>query len=132
MKIVTAGIALIALGFLYPTIRVAQIPDRAPAKGMVEVKERRIRYYGPHFGDEVAVDDLIKVEIANLEEPTDGETIFWVLTERAGRELLIPSGAEGARRLYEAFAALEGVDYDSIIHGMSETRKGLHLVWKRH
>lgn len=130
-QIIGGGLAVIAILFLWPTIRQARMPFLAPGAGVVEITERRIRYLGPERGGEVSVNDLVSIEIAKLDPSADGEDTIWVLTDKSGTELMIPAGAEGAEGLHDAFSAISGVNYDNITRAMLSETKNLFVIWEK-
>lgn len=128
MKIIGAGLAVIGLAFLYPTVQSARVPrgDETDV-GVVEVTERRIRYLGPETGSEVALDDLIAVDIKSEAHGSP----LWVLASNTGTALRIPVRAKGASRLYDVMSALPGVNFDQMVRGLGAEQKKTFTIWRK-
>lgn len=101
------GLGVMALGvgwavLAWRRMRFAQTGD---APGMVEVNEGEIAYFGPRLGGTVGVPDLAEIRILSLR----GRRV-WRLKQGDGQVILIPVEAAGADQLFDAFAALPGMD----------------------
>ena len=72
---------------------------------MVEVDEGQVGYWGPSFGGFVALADLVEVRLTEFHG-----TRQWRLRTASGEVLTVPVDAAGAEKLYDAFAALPGID----------------------
>lgn len=84
------------------------------APGAVEVDEGQIAYFGPRVGGVVGIPDLAEVALVTLR----GRRL-WQLKEANGQSLLIPVEAAGAERLFDAFAALPGMDTATLIAALN-------------
>lgn len=71
--------------------------------GIVDITERQIMFMAPEGGGFVALD-----EIASLSLSADGER--WLIGASDGSMLAVPLAARGAEALFDAFAALPGID----------------------
>ncbi|WOI56069.1 hypothetical protein [Palleronia sp. LCG004] len=109
----------------------ARRPGDGGGPGVVEVTERQIAYFSAEGGGAVAVDDLIRVHVDTTIDGPYQSDIFWVLTPESGQALHIPGDAEGAAKIFDALAPLEGVDYAAAIRATSKTEAGRFLVWER-
>ncbi len=96
--VLAAGFGLLA----WRRLRFAQAGD---APGVVELDEGQISYFGPDVGGAVALQDLVELRLI-----TAGGRRLWRLRQQDGQALLIPVSAMGAERLFDAFAALPGMD----------------------
>jgi hypothetical protein len=96
--------------------------------GMVEVREREIRHFGPLSGGIVALDALARIEVF---VPGPGQPACWRLVAQDERVLLIPLDAKGAEALPDAFAALPGYSDLAAAAAMRRRAPGRHLVWRR-
>jgi hypothetical protein len=101
------------------------------AVGIVEVKEREVAYLAPEGGAFVSLDELTRLEIVTNDHGPAEDDVFWVLTHRGGDPLLIPASAEGAGLLFDAFAALPGVDFEMAVRAMGSTETARFLIWER-
>ena len=122
-----AGVATWALagGWALIAIRRVRFLPRADAPGVVELDEGQIGYFGPTFGGFVALSDLSEIRVTVFHG-----TRSWRLRTADGQVLTIPVGAAGAERLFDAFAALPGIDMGALaeaLAGRSESR----TVWRR-
>jgi hypothetical protein len=101
------GLALLALGAGWTVLALRRLRFRQPgdAPGMVRVTEAQIAYMGPNVGGFVGLPDLSEIRLLTLR----GRRI-WRLRQADGTQLHIPVEAEGAEALFDAFAALPGMD----------------------
>lgn len=94
------------------------------APGMVEVDEGQVGYLGPTFGGYVALPDLVEVRVIVIH----GKRL-WRLKQSDGQALLIPVAASGGERLFDAFAALPGMDTQALAAAAGEGAE--RVVWRR-
>ncbi|MEH7829135.1 hypothetical protein [Gemmobacter denitrificans] len=104
LALLGAGLALIALRRLRFATAIQDQP------GLVEVDEQQLAYLGPTGGGYVSLDDLIELRLLSR-----GGQRFWRLKQADGQALLVPVAANGADRLFDAFAALPGLDAAGLI-----------------
>ena len=103
---------------------------------MVEVDEGQIAYFGPQVGGAVGLPDLVEIRLITMR----GRRL-WRLKQSDGQAMLIPVEAAGAERLFDAFAALPGMDTAVLVAalnpvGASDGRAlavdaEMRLVWQR-
>lgn len=121
------GISLIAVALLFSAILRVRFHKPVRAAGVVEVKEREVAYLGPDAGSYVSLDDLTRLEIV-----TKGrDEVFWVLTHSAGFPLLIPASAQGTDLLFDAFAALPGIQMEQVIKALGSTQNNRYVIWRK-
>lgn len=115
-----AGLALTVIG-----TRRARFLARGDGPGVVQVIEGQIGYFGPHAGGIVAIDEITRLWLS-----ADGST--WRIRDADGRHLSIPRAARGAEQLFDAFAALEGIDIAQVLRHI-EAAPSLtdQLIWQR-
>jgi len=101
--VLAAGFGLLA----WRRLRFAQSGD---APGVVELDEGQISYFGPDVGGIVALQDLVELRLITV-----GGRRMWRLRQQDGQALLIPVSAAGAERLFDAFAALPGMDTGALV-----------------
>ncbi|QYK41265.1 MAG: hypothetical protein KF887_18155 [Paracoccaceae bacterium] len=114
--LVPLGLAVAALGAgwgLYALRRLRFAQDVA-APGVVEVNEGQIAYMGPAFGGYAALPDLVEIRLMTMR----GRRL-WRLRQTDGEVLLIPVDAAGAERLFDAFAALPGMDTGALVAALN-------------
>ncbi|MBL4628266.1 MAG: hypothetical protein JKY00_09555 [Roseicyclus sp.] len=122
------GYVLVALGavVMVPVIRRARFVRGGQGPGVVQIDEQRILYMGPETGGAMALDDL---SILSIRRDRDGNSA-WVLAD-ASQLLVIPVDASGADALFDAFAALPGLNIDRLVASVQSRTKGSHRLWAR-
>lgn len=126
--LIPIGAGLLALAapmalLAYRRIRFAQ---PSIAIGMVEVDEAQIGYYRPDGGGFVSLQDLIELRLIRISGAP-----MWRLKQSDGQTLLIPTDAAGAERLFDAFAALPGMDTAALVAALSASAPDLAPIWRR-
>lgn len=129
-------VVVISLSWAVLSWRRLQFGQVGDAPGVVEVDEGQIAYYGPQVGGSVGLPELVEIRLIMMR----GRRL-WRLKQADGLAILIPVEASGAERLFDAFAALPGMDTAGLIAalnplGQSEGRAlavdaEMRLVWKR-
>jgi hypothetical protein len=92
------------------------------APGVVTIDERRIAYFGPAEGGVISINGLGAIG-------TDGRGAWRLWAEEGGPPVIIPSTAEGADGLIDAFAALPGFQAAPAITAV-RGRKAI-TIWRR-
>lgn len=92
------------------------------APGVVTIDERRIAYFGPHDGGVISINGLAAVGV-------DGRGAWRLWAEDGGPPVVIPSSAEGADGLIDAFAALPGFQPAPAVAAL-RARKAI-TIWRR-
>lgn len=123
-----AALAVIAALWLRTAVARAFGARAGEAPGVVEVREREIRYFGPITGGAADLDALGAIEVF---VPARGMGALWRLTMADGRVLVIPVAAEGADDLLGAFAALPGFSDLTAAAALRRAVPGRHGVWVR-
>ena len=126
------GYLLIVLGaaLLWQGIKRARFPAPGGGPGVVDVDERQITYFGPLGGGAVSIDELTCVTIRTTDLGPAVSDLFWDFTDRSGTTLTIPGDAENAALIFDALAALPGVDYEAATRAASSTAQALFVVWQ--
>ena len=106
------GLALLALGagWALTAWRRLRFQQEGEAPGIVRVTEAQIAYFGPRIGGFVGLPDLAEIRLLTLR----GRRI-WKLKQGDGQMLHIPVEADGADALFDAFAALPGIDTAALV-----------------
>ena len=94
--------------------------------GVVQVVEGQITYFGPTEGGFAGL-SLID-EIALL---TRNDRRVWRLSQSSGDTLYIPTAAEGAEVLFDAFAGLPGLDSTALLAAIEGPPDMPRIVWRR-
>lgn len=108
----------------FQRVRFAQDGD---GPGVVQIRERRLAYFGPLDGGIIDVADLSKLEI----DPTSHPEPSWVLTAIDGERLTIPINAKGAEGLFDVFAALPDIKTSIMLDVLARTPDARMTVWSR-
>ncbi|MEZ5777353.1 MAG: hypothetical protein R3E44_03230 [Paracoccaceae bacterium] len=119
-------LALVAAGWAIIALRRMRFVRRVIAPGVVEVDEGQVGYFGPTFGGFVALADLVELRLTDFHGARQ-----WRLRTRSGEILTIPLDAAGAEKLYDAFAALPGIDMAAVTSALGR-RTTTPTLWKRH
>lgn len=120
------GLALLALGLGWALTawRRLRFQQEGEAPGLVRVTEAQIAYYGPRVGGFVGLPDLAEIRLLTLR----GRRI-WKLRQGDGQMLHIPVEADGAEALFDAFAALPGIDIAALVAALgSETASDSKVI----
>jgi hypothetical protein len=133
------GLALLALGAAWALTawRRLRFQQDGEAPGIVRVTEGQVAYYGPRVGGFVGLPDLAEIRLLTLR----GRRI-WRLKQGDGQLLHIPVEADGSEALFDAFAALPGMDSAALVAALgadapaSDSRvvalaKVDRLIWSR-
>jgi hypothetical protein len=113
--LVPVGLAIAALGLGWAVLawRRLKFAQDGDAPGVVEVDEGQIGYLGPNVGGFVSLPDLVEVRLVTMR----GRRL-WRLKQSDGQALLVPVDATGAERLFDAFAALPGMDTAALVSAL--------------
>ncbi len=119
--LVVVGAALVWLGG-----QRAQFRNDGQGPGTVEVDEGQIRYFGPLTGGAVALQDLTALSLDRAQFPA-----HWRLSQPGQPDLMIPTNADGAEALFDAFATLPGLQTARMLQELQ--REGGHavVIWRR-
>ncbi len=126
--LVVMGVGAILAHMAWRRMRFAQ---EISAPGVVELDEAQVGYLGPGDGGFLSLEELVELRLMRL----NGKRM-WRLKQADGQALLIPVEAQGADRLFDAFAGLPGMDTRALVAaldsapavpGLAETR----VIWRR-
>jgi hypothetical protein len=121
LGVLAAGIAA---AWAVQAVRRLRFVQDVDAPGMVEVDEGQVGYLGPTFGGYVALPDLVELRVIVIH----GKRL-WRLKQSDGQALLIPVAAAGGERLFDAFAALPGMDTQALAVAAGDGAD--RVVWRR-
>ncbi len=110
--------------------RIAFKTDRI-GPGVVEVDERQISYFAADQGGAVSIEALVRVTVVTTSDGPWAEDMHWLLEEDGGARLLIPNAATGTEKLFDAFAALDGVDYSMATKAMGSVGNDSYVIWAK-
>lgn len=127
-----AGIGIVAGVFaavwLMLALRRARFARPITDPGLVDLDEGRIGYFGAGgavLGGYIALEDLAEIRLLNLQ----GSQV-WRLKAQDGQALLVPVAAAGSDKLFDAFAALPGIDMGALTSALT-TRIPAQSLWRR-
>lgn len=122
------GYVLIGLGAvaMVPAVRRARFLRGGDGPGVVQIDEGRILFMGPETGGAMALDDL---SVLSVRRDREGNSA-WVLAD-ATQLLVIPIDAAGADGLFDAFAALPGLNIDRLVASVQNRTQGSTRLWAR-
>lgn len=140
LLLIPVGAALLVLALAWGTLaaRRMRFGQGVHAPGIVEVDEAQVSYLSPDGGGFVSLSDLVELRLV----PLSGRR-YWRLKQADGQALLVPVEAQGADRLFDAFAALPGMDSHALVASLSVQAGGVQgtavavvgpgpVIWKRH
>lgn len=107
-------------------------PRREPeSRVVVHLSEAGVRCERPGGPTEqVAWDDLQRVEIMTTGDGPFQPDVFWMLLGTVGG-CAVPQGATGDAALLERLGQLPGFDHEAVIRAMGSTEDAHFLCWQR-
>ncbi len=111
----------------WAAIQRARFRGGGQGPGLVRVTERQITYMGPIHGGAVALSRLEELALV----PAGGGDRHWMLHHEDGPPLAIPLSADGAEALFDAFAALPGLDTARLVAAVERGDAGKQVIWTR-
>lgn len=109
--LIPAGLVLVALGVSLLRHAVARLgfQQAVGAPGLVELDEAQLGYMGPQAGGYISLAEATELRLITLQ----GRRL-WRIKQADGQAMLVPVDAEGAGQLFDAFAALPGMDVGAL------------------
>lgn len=116
--------------------RAAYLSARAASSrdgpGMVLIDERRITYLGPERGGFASINALEAIELWAPDPPYYRYDECWILRHvDADEGLIIPTNAEGAGGLIDAFSALPGFEARRAVAALDGEEGSVTTIWRR-
>lgn len=110
--LVPVGLAVAGTGAAWglQALRRLRFAQGVTAPGLVEVDEAQVGYFGLDEGGFVGLPDLVELRFLTLRGRR-----MWRLKQADGQALLVPVDAQGAERLFDAFASLPGMDMQALV-----------------
>lgn len=115
----------------YTAYRRARFPHASDGPGVVEVDERQISYFAAFAGGTVSIEALARISIVTQDAGPMGYDTVWHFEEDGGGALHVPASASGIERLFDAFAPLNGVDYEVISEASRSSANKVYTVWSK-
>lgn len=111
-------------GLALGAVQRARFAAPGMGSGLIEVVEREVRYFGPRGGGVVALDTMLALSLS-----ADAE--YWLVESFDGTVLAIPRAASGHEALFDAFAALPGLDMARLLRTVAQgPAPRVRLVWR--
>lgn len=125
------GVALVfvAVALVYSGVQRARRPVGSGGLGVVEVDERQITYFAPEGGGAVSLDALSQIEVVTTGSGERRSDFTWIFHEPGEAPLHVPGNAEGAQAIFDALAALGGVDFEGIIAVSKSRTASQRRIW---
>lgn len=101
-----------------------RLRPQTEGRGLIEVDEGRVTYWGPLDGGAVERDTLRSVVLDHRQFPAT-----WTLSDSTGTILHIPVNAGGQDALLDAFSALPGLSTQAILTAIEAKDGQRHLLW---
>lgn len=122
------GFALAGLGVivLLAGVQRARFRGKDDGRGVVQVTEQQIAYFGPLSGGAVPLFDLQALSLDGRARPA-----HWQLVYSEGRTLQIPVNARGAEALFDAFASLPGLRINQLLQAVEAQDRRHQVLWRR-
>ncbi|MFK7753968.1 MAG: hypothetical protein AB8B51_15660 [Sedimentitalea sp.] len=117
----------IGIGWGVAGVQRARFAQDGDGPGVVQIRERRLAYFGPLDGGVIDVADLSRLEI----DPTSHPDPSWILTSIEGHSLTIPINAKGSEDLFDVFATLPEIKTATVLDVLSRTPDARVTVWSR-
>ncbi|MEM6324228.1 MAG: hypothetical protein AAF748_11110 [Pseudomonadota bacterium] len=120
------GLAVTCAGAIvvYTGVQRLRFQVGAGGPGVVQVTERQVTYFGPEEGGAVSIDALAQITLV----PGKSHNA-WVLRERTGLSLAIPTHASGADALFDVFASLDGIRTEHMLSQLRTPPKMPTVIW---
>lgn len=119
------GLAALAIGLGTIALRRMRFVRGGTAPGVVEVDEGQVGYFGPTFGGFLSLRELVEIRLIEVQGMA-----HWRLKQADGQFLLIPASASGAEALFDAFAALPGIEMGRLAAAL-DGRADAQILWRR-
>lgn len=118
---------LIGVGWAVAAVQRARFAQDGDGPGVVQIRERRLAYFGPLDGGVMDTEDLTMLEL----DPVSHPEASWVLTGVGGQRIAIPINAKGSDDLFDVFAALPGIKTETVLDVLTRTPDARVIVWSR-
>jgi hypothetical protein len=123
------GILIIAVagGWGYAATQRVRFAQGGDGPGVVQVRERRLGYFGPLDGGVMDIADMNRLEL----DPATYPAPSWILTGMGGQRVAIPINAAGSDELFDVFAALPGIETAVVLDVLSHTPDARVTIWSK-
>jgi hypothetical protein len=119
-------VAVLGAGLTIAQLQRLRFGTHSGGPGIVRVLERRLEYFGPLTGGIIDLDDLRRLALDGASQPP-----HWLLSGPGGQLVAVPVNAEGADSLFDAFAALPGLQSNRLIEAVQAPPPAITILWER-
>lgn len=126
LQIIGTSLSLAGALLVFAGIQRTRFRIGSGGRGLVQVIEGQVTYYGPEEGGSIAIDDLVRVDLVNGGDT--GET--WVLHSADDHILSIPVRAEGAEHLFDVFNSLDGIETGRMLTQLEKPTEHAVVIWQ--
>lgn len=120
-------VIVIGAAWAWAAVQRARFAQDGDGPGVVQIRERRLAYFGPLDGGVMDVEDLMMLEL----DPASYPDPSWILTGMGQQRIAIPINAANAEGLFDVFAALPGIRTGAVLDVLSRTPDARVIVWSR-
>lgn len=120
------AVALIGCALLWIGVQRGRFRIGQNGPGIVQVDEGQIAYFGPLTGGVVALADITRLTVDRTGHPP-----HWQLSQPGQPDLVIPLTAQGADRLFDAFAQLPGLRTEWMLSQMQRDDHDTIVIWQK-
>ncbi|MDB2475665.1 hypothetical protein N9X06_01685 [Paracoccaceae bacterium] len=125
LMIVGYPVAFIGIALGYSAIQRLRFHRNTEGQGIVHFVEGQITYFGPESGGIVAVGDITRVMLHKI-----GRENVWVIEQPAQPALVIPTNAQGADRLFDAFVLLPNWNVEFTLSRLEDNQSHEDVIWQ--
>jgi len=125
-ELVGGAFTLLGGAVFWASFQRSRFAGYAKGTGLVEVTERQISYLTSGGGNSVDLEALTRLEMRS-------SLYFgrvWVLKQSEGATMFIPVDATGSEKLFDAFAALPGIDVARLIAAAHAKGDHRDVIWR--
>lgn len=125
LMIVGYPVTFIGITLGYSTIQRLRFHRNNEGQGIVHFVEGQITYFGPESGGIVAAGDITRVVLRRI-----GLENVWVIEQPAQPALVIPTNAQGADRLFDAFVLLPNWNVEFTLSRLEDNQSHEDVIWQ--
>ena len=104
-----------------------RLTSRRVREGFLEIIEGELRFFGPHGGHIIAIEDLTRISLTF--DHCEEDRAYWVLEHRLGAPIFLPKGTRGEAAFNNFLLSLPGVELPS--GDIEKFKPVATIVWTR-
>ena len=125
LMIVGYPVTFIGTALGYSEIQRLRFNRNNEGQGIIHFVEGQITYFGPKSGGVVAVGDITRVMLRKI-----GRENVWVIEQPTLPALVIPTNAQGADRLFDAFVLLPSWNVEFTLSRLDDNQSHEDVIWE--